>query len=579
ASTEPNDATKEPGFNLPPGYYEAIRDADLYQLPAYANDDASACPPPIPCQPRYPPPPQSATLPQGSSVKGSNSSIDRPMQRFEQLLTAVDFFPACVAPGNLQAQRCPQFMPFNTVVSAANNWLASNRGISALVRCECIERMANMQGELQPEAALQHEPGRLIRAFVVGLRLWCRQEPRASLKEIEPTQIWYINAMPRIEQRTIAAQVRPGFGFDESAGGMDNYGMSACVPTFTKEFSVPFVEPLSEFLPRINEWLSASPPPGRICGVQTMLLRCAVDQRKFDLDATVQWHLAEVSRMRLFYYRLFYIVGDPLPRQEIGIKVFVPDVHPDYKPRQMHSNLHRHSMIIPAPNRYEDYQTVLTNALSFASTLTGARVTDVQSFNITTCDFLMSPVQIALRSQREADDQQQLGPSNMNKLLQLDGNMSYEFLPAGVPFREHTCIRVAYVKSPLTAGLQTGLPTNSGLVTSKLFVPDRISVKSFEPLNRFMQRLLDGAAKANCRVLTAETFNMYVDPTAASINTELTYRPELAYNGRYRLTVVRMLFDGPSFDLPPSFSYIPQKQPPAGGAAQPSNSCCSCQLL
>ncbi|PAA75730.1 hypothetical protein BOX15_Mlig007985g3, partial [Macrostomum lignano] len=334
ASTEPNDATKEPGFNLPPGYYEAIRDADLYQLPAYANDDASACPPPIPCQPRYPPPPQSATLPQGSSVKGSNSSIDRPMQRFEQLLTAVDFFPACVAPGNLQAQRCPQFMPFNTVVSAANNWLASNRGISALVRCECIERMANMQGELQPEAALQHEPGRLIRAFVVGLRLWCRQEPRASLKEIEPTQIWYINAMPRIEQRTIAAQVRPGFGFDESAGGMDNYGMSACVPTFTKEFSVPFVEPLSEFLPRINEWLSASPPPGRICGVQTMLLRCAVDQRKFDLDATVQWHLAEVSRMRLFYYRLFYIVGDPLPRQEIGIKVFVPDVHPDYKPRK-----------------------------------------------------------------------------------------------------------------------------------------------------------------------------------------------------------------------------------------------------
>uniref|UniRef100_A0A1I8JMP6 Peptidase A1 domain-containing protein n=1 Tax=Macrostomum lignano TaxID=282301 RepID=A0A1I8JMP6_9PLAT len=488
---------------------------------------------PFPCQPRYPPPRGSRRrLPQARLSKASEFvSIDQAsMQRFEQLLTAVDFFPACVARATCRRSG-------HGGVSRPTSWLASNRGISALVRCECIERMGqHARASCSPRRPLQARAWpphpRLCRRAAACVAGRSRGQPEGDRAQPRSGSI---NAMPRIEQRTmLPLNVRPGFGFDESPGWHGQLRhVRLCANPLLKSSPCHFVEPLSEVsAPGLTNGVSGQSSACRN-------LRCAVDQRMFDLDATVSVHLAEVSRMRLFITGCSTLWETRWPRQEIwdqgwrswpcdyGILwialnpyVFVPDVHPDYKPRQMHSNLHRHSM----DHSQRQIDTKITDCsdqcagrcLPLSPELDHRRA-ELQHHHHFLID--SAGANRLWRSQREAGPtSSSWGPATAGETncCNLIGNVVLHCLmsslPAGVALQGahlHPC--GLNVKSPSHSGLQTGpWSTNLGvLVTNRsCLCPTGSSVKSFEPLNRFMQRLLDAPRQGQMLLDGREASNL-----------------------------------------------------------------------
>ncbi|KAL5011523.1 hypothetical protein ScPMuIL_010074 [Solemya velum] len=452
----------------------------------------------------------------------------RPDQQDLPVLSYIDIMPRCLNPGNIPMKLAPEFDKFSALLDGANQWLQTNTDMRVW-KCETVERKVEKgpDGPFIPmDKMTKHDSMFGFNVWVKGIRLWLT-------KKLEPNlpvqQLGLLNFTPEPLEIPMSAISIPLGGFATYSPGVvfsHDYLLGRPFGTF----SINTYACLQDTIKTINEKLKDSPIQGTILNVETTFMKvCEGFKRKSDLDPEKTCWTEDKSDMRKYtqIIRVFFLKGKSV-NEELEMTTFTPDiVSPPRYPN--------------IPPKFETMPFLVDKVARWIVTQQGTKILNIQSQDVRMhTTFLTDEVEIEHDSTDQIEST--LATKNWIKV-----------------------IRVFHTKAPNVPPLQ--------YLTSRLFVPLRIGVRTFETMSQTMYRInawLNITGLVPCNVETVKY--LFNEGNFQGVRTERTdYREEMM-SGKIWVFAIRLyfnrMFDEPNpFLLPPTMDWKTQ-----GGG---ESSCCA----
>ncbi|PAA84439.1 hypothetical protein BOX15_Mlig026318g1, partial [Macrostomum lignano] len=235
----------------------------------------------------------------------------------------------------------------------------------------------------------------------------------------------------------------------------------------------PEFEDLKQTCDAMNMQFGVNPLPGTILNMEQMelLFQRWGNKRNIDLDKTYQLVRQDKGKFYLIGLRIYYMVGPPL-NEKIGIVSLLPEA------------THRSGMQRP---KFSDYTSLVNKAIKWiGQNHANVRVTDLQSFRL---------------------------------FVNMDGGdlRWKEWAEVENPYRSHSVDRSSSVTSFMLTTLRIiftyggpQLPLlQTGLLTTKVFVPFKTGDQSYESVQMTCGRIASWMNVTKPRIVSAETIQVF----------------------------------------------------------------------
>ncbi|XP_041371143.1 uncharacterized protein LOC121384709 [Gigantopelta aegis] len=401
-------------------------------------------------------------------------------------LVYIDIMPRCLSVGNMVGGTAPTFQNFSDILAGANLWLGSNPGLSVW-KCETVERKVDKGPCIDLESMLQHESAYGFNVHVLGLRMWLTKklDPSAPVQQLR-----MMNVVP--EEYKVPVNLYSHWRYQSFfVPGVGKYPMG--LGNFISYVGI------KETLAKLNETLKNDPLPGSVLNVDSTTIKFAENFQTGPIDPEVTcWHEKGGSAAKRYtqILRIFYICGPP--KQEL---IQMHEVEPDV-------------LVMPEwnkPARFANFDNVLTKARLWLQCQQGIRLVNIET-----------------RKARV---------HSVQNSLKIDSDSTDQFYSAYMDARFVHVLRLFYVSAP-------EIGTYSGTVlTSRLFVPVRLTMKTFETMSQTMSRIVAWLQLTGLNIFGVETVPyLFVDNDGNGVNSDRADFKVNRQSGKYWVTTIRLYF-------------------------------------
>ncbi|KAL3870866.1 hypothetical protein ACJMK2_038898 [Sinanodonta woodiana] len=436
-----------------------------------------------------------------TSVVAEQSLQDMPA------LAYIDIMPRCINPGNIPKGIAPTFDTFSAIIEGANIWLMNNKNL-CVWKCETIQRKIKKEAyglSYDLESMLDHQPIFGTDYHVLGIRMWLTKKTDQALPI---QQLGVLNEVP--DKESLQFPANPiGYG----QNGVHQYrGMSIHPMHLTMGLDFTFAG-LKETVEKLNQRLAQVPLPGFILNVETATIPLDAfkngDKSIDPEEALIRENKEKFTRYTQVI-RVYYVKGKPA-QEHIGMHEFIPEIKevPD--------------MMKPA--KFSSVTETLIQIALWLQHQQGIRVVNIQQFDVRV----------------ETHDSE----------VNISSNSTDEFECSLENKRMLKTFRVFFTKSNVIAA-----PAPPPFLASRLFVPIRTSLRSYETMSQTMYRIDAWMKLTGLPIFSVETTRLpYVDNDTQGVNLDKSDYMLAANSGRYWVQCIRVYF--PNVFHEPNPIYLP----------------------
>lgn len=471
--------------------------------------------------------------PSYEEVMGVYQTSLNPQQPDPPPLAYIDIMPKCLKTGNIKGKIPPTFDSFSAIIEGCNKWLKDNSGMVAW-KCETIERKVDVAADgsltYDLDAMIRHDATFGYMVYVRGIRMWLTKNPNPSSTS---QQIGLLNWVPQAEENDIELT-----GIKEGEGGQKMIYTNAHMIRNAR-FGLMKAQwgmidwtfkGLRETIEKLNTRLKETPVPGSILSVESNSIKASegvFGGNQLDPEASVSTEDKMKLRRMTQIVRVYYVVGQPA-NEQIEMTDFVPEVTE-----------------LPSVNKAPKFEYVSQTMQKLAHWIPrnqGVRIVNIQQYDAFVRKVGWENVSVASDSTDEC--------------------LSF----VGGDQKMVRTFRVFYVKSS-----GHGVPISPNHVTSRLFLPARTGKRSFENMNRTMERLDVWLRVTGLMVYSVETVQYLLQEARSDgVDTERSDYNIPATSQKFWITAIRVYFPSVYQEPDPSLLPLPPKMSEGGGS---SSSC------
>ncbi|XP_046561246.1 uncharacterized protein LOC124270253 [Haliotis rubra] len=460
--------------------------------------------------------PPAPVLPQGveapptyEEVMGSNQSSVIEGQPELPPLAYIDIMPRILNVGNMRANIAPVFQKFSDIMQGANMWLQANPGLQCW-KCETVERKVDKGPYIDLDSMKMHQSTYGFNVYVLGLRMWLTRKQNNS----PPQQLGLKNVVPATKEVEIQAYQYGNMFHNPQMHYWAHRRATDVITTF---------EGLSSTIDTLNEDLKKSPLQGSVINIETANIKYSGFATDRDPEKTSFVELG-ANRMGLFrrncqIIRIFYVLGEP-KHEEIHMKDIVPDIV-------------RHSGLVGSAV-FEPFSGSLLKAQMWLQQQSGIKIVNIETRDVRSHENMLN-LETTVNSDSTDDFDGTFWACKYVKIL-----------------------RMFYVKSP-------EMPSYASTkLTSRLFPPLRLGIKTFETMSQTMIRIAAWLSVTRLPIFGVETVHYpFIDNDNIGFNPERSDHYTMKNMGRTMVTAIRLYFptyyeEPPRHMLPPTIDWLTQ---------------------
>ncbi|XP_071096572.1 uncharacterized protein [Haliotis cracherodii] len=442
-------------------------------------------------------------------VMGSNQSSVIEGQPELPPLAYIDIMPRFLNAGNMRANIAPVFQKFSDIMQGANLWLQANPGLECW-KCETVERKVDKGPFIDLESMKIHQSTYGFNVYVLGLRMWLTRKQNNS----PPQQLGLQNVVPATKEVEIQA-----YQYHDMCHNPQMYYLAQRRGTDV----ITTFEGLASTIDTLNEDLKKSPLQGSVLNIETANIKYSGFATDRDPEKT-SFVEHGANRMGMFrrncqIIRIFYVLGAP-KYEEIHMQDIVPEIV-------------RQSGLVGSAV-FEPFSGAILKAQMWLQQQSGIKVVNIETRDVRSHENIVK-LETTVNSDSTDDFDGSIWSCKYVKML-----------------------RIFYVKSPdMTSYASTRL-------TSRLFPPLRLGVKTFETMSQTMVRIAAWLSVTRLPIFGVETVHYpFVDNDNIGFNPERCDYSTSKHTGMTLVTAIRLYFptfyeEPPRHLLPPTMDWLTQ---------------------
>lgn len=447
-------------------------------------------------------------------------------------LAYIDIMPRCLKTGNIKGKIPPTFDQFSAIIAGANKWLKDNPGMVPW-KCETVERRVDVTADgnltYDLDAMIRHDSAFGYMVYIRGIRMWLTKNPNPSST---PQQLGLLNWVPKAEDTDIElTNIKENESGQKMVYTNARMLRNARIGMMKAQWGIQdwSFQGLRETIEELNKKLKDSPLPGSILTVESSSIKASeglFGGNQLDPEASVSTEDKMKFRRMTQIIRVYYIVGQPA-NEQIDMKDFVPEV------TELPS--------VTKPPKFEYVSKTMQDLAHWIPQNQGVRIVNIQQYDA----FV-----------HKTWDKVSVASDSTDEVMSMFGDGQ----------RMVRTFRVFYVKSS-----NQGAPVSPTFVTSRLFLPARTGRRSFENMNRTIERIDVWLRVTGMPVYSVETVQYLLQEARTDgADTEKSDYCIPTTSGKHWITAIRVYFPGMFQEPDPSL--LPPL--PQGSGKDGSSSSC-----